>query len=57
MAAPIFDRRAEPIGVIGVAGPRKRLLRRGREPQVAAAVVEAARAISRDLGAPRWPAS
>jgi DNA-binding IclR family transcriptional regulator len=59
VAAPIFDRRAEPIGAIGVAGPHERLLRRGREPQarVAAAVVEAARGISRDLGAPRWPAS
>src|SRR5919197_883076 len=53
VAAPIFDRRAEPVGAIGVAGPRERLLRRGRESQVAAAVVEAARGISRDLGAPR----
>lgn len=55
VAAPIFDRRAEPIGAIGVAGPVERLLRRSREPAVAATVVEAARGISRDLGAPRWP--
>jgi DNA-binding IclR family transcriptional regulator len=53
VAAPIFDRRAEPIGAVGVAGPRERLLRRGRERTIATAVVEAARSISRDLGAPR----
>jgi DNA-binding IclR family transcriptional regulator len=57
VAAPIFDRRAEPIGAVGVAGPRERLLRRGRDRTLATAVVEAARAISRDLGAPRWPAA
>ena len=55
VAAPIFDRSAAPIGAVGIAGPRERLLRRGREPGVAAAVLEAARGISRDLGAPRWP--
>jgi DNA-binding IclR family transcriptional regulator len=57
VAAPIFDRAAIPIGAVGVAGPRDRLLKRGREPTVAAAVLEAARGISRDLGAPRWPAA
>jgi DNA-binding IclR family transcriptional regulator len=57
VAAPIFDRRAEPIGAVGVAGPHERLLRRGRDQTVATAVVEAARGISRDLGAPRWPAA
>jgi DNA-binding IclR family transcriptional regulator len=55
VAAPIFDRSAAPVGAVGVAGPRERLLRRGREPTVAASVLEAARGISRDLGAPRWP--
>jgi DNA-binding IclR family transcriptional regulator len=55
LAAPIFDRRGEAVGAIGVAGPRERVLRRGREAPVAAAVIEAARGISRDLGAPRWP--
>lgn len=55
VAAPVFDRRAQPIGAIGVAGPVERILQRGREATVAAAVVEAARGISRDLGAPRWP--
>jgi DNA-binding IclR family transcriptional regulator len=53
VAAPIFDRRSQPIGAVGVAGPRERLLRRGRERMLATAVVEAARSISRDLGAPR----
>jgi len=56
VAAPIFDRRSEAVGAIGVAGPRERVLRRGREQVVSTAVIEAARAISRDLGAPRWPA-
>lgn len=56
VAAPIFDRHAEAIGAVGVAGPKERLLRRNRLPTVAAAVVETARGISRDLGAPRWPA-
>jgi DNA-binding IclR family transcriptional regulator len=55
VAAPIFDRSAAPVGAVGVAGPRERLLRRGSEPAVAASVLEAARGISRDLGAPRWP--
>jgi DNA-binding IclR family transcriptional regulator len=41
---------------VGIAGPRSRLLTRGREATVAAAVLEAARGISRDLRAPRWPA-
>ena len=55
VAAPIFDRRTEAIGAVGVAGPKERLLRRSRLPDVAAVVVETARGISRDLGAPRWP--
>lgn len=57
LAAPIFDRRGEPVGAVGVAGPRERVLRGGREPALAPAVIEAARGISRDLGAPRWPAA
>jgi hypothetical protein len=51
-----FERAAIPVGAVGVAGPRDRLLKRGREPAAAAAVLEAARGISCDLGAPRWPA-
>ena len=30
--------------------------RGGREPELATHVIEAARGVSRDLGAPRWPA-
>lgn len=56
IAAPIFDRRGEPVGAIGVAGPGERLLKGGREGGLAQNVVHAARGISRDLGATRWPA-
>ena len=56
VAAQIFDRNAEAVGAVGVAGPGERILRRGRERTIANAVIEAARGISRDLGAPRWPA-
>jgi DNA-binding IclR family transcriptional regulator len=57
VAAPIFDRNAEPVGAVGIAGPRERVLARGSERRIANAVIEAARGISRDLGAPRWPAA
>jgi DNA-binding IclR family transcriptional regulator len=55
VAAPIFDRYSEAIGAIGVVGPRERVLARGRERKLGTAVIEAARGISRDLGASRWP--
>ena len=55
VAAPIFDREATPIGAVGIAGPEDRLLSSDREAAVGAAVLEAARGISADLGAPRWP--
>jgi len=54
VAAPIFDRRPEAIGAVGVAGPKERLLKRTRLPDVAALVVETARGISRELGAPGY---
>jgi DNA-binding IclR family transcriptional regulator len=57
VAAPIFNSKTEPVGAVGIAGPRSRVLKRGQEPTIAAAVLEAARGISRDLGAPRWPAA
>jgi DNA-binding IclR family transcriptional regulator len=57
VAAAIFDRQEEAIGAIGVAGPRERLVGRGRERALATAVIEAARGISRDLGVSRWPAA
>jgi len=56
VAAPIFDRSGEVVGAVGIVGPRERVLKRGRERVLANAVLEAARGISRDLSAPRWPA-
>lgn len=56
IAAPIFDRHGDTIGAIGIAGPSERLLKAGRETDLAQNVVQAARSISRDLGAQRWPA-
>jgi DNA-binding IclR family transcriptional regulator len=56
LAAAIFARTGESVGAIGIAGPRARILRGGREPVLATHVIEAARGVSRDLGAPRWPA-
>ena len=55
IAAAIFDRRGNPTGAIGIAGPRERLLKNDRVAVLAEAVIEAARGISRDLGASRWP--
>jgi DNA-binding IclR family transcriptional regulator len=55
VAAAIFDRHADAIGAIGVVGPRERVLKRGRERTLGTAVIEAARGISRDLGAQGWP--
>jgi DNA-binding IclR family transcriptional regulator len=56
IAAPIFDRQGGVIGAIGIAGPRERLLAKRREASLAGSVSEAARGISRDLGAVRWSA-
>jgi DNA-binding IclR family transcriptional regulator len=55
VAAPIFDRHSDAVGAIGVVGPRERVLARGREKKLGTAVIEAARGISRELGASRWP--
>jgi DNA-binding IclR family transcriptional regulator len=55
IAAPIFGRNGAVVGGIGVAGPCERLNGRARETKVATVVGEAARSISRDLGAQRWP--
>jgi DNA-binding IclR family transcriptional regulator len=55
IAAPIFGRNGTVIGGIGVAGPSERLNGKARENKVATVVGEAARSISRDLGAQRWP--
>lgn len=55
IAAAIFNRRALVTGAIGIAGPQERLFASDRMPVLADAVLEAARGISRDLGAARWP--
>ena len=55
IAAPIFDHSGHAVGAIGVVGDTERLLPRGPAKGLPAAVSEAARGISRELGAPRFP--
>jgi DNA-binding IclR family transcriptional regulator len=57
IAAPVFDNRGNVVGAIGVTGPVERLLP-AKEPAPAAQLVrEAARALSRELGAGRLATS
>jgi DNA-binding IclR family transcriptional regulator len=56
VAAPITDHAGHAVGAIGVVGETTELLPRGPAKSVVAAVGEAARSISRELGAARWPA-
>src|SRR3954466_7069438 len=56
VGAPITDHAGHAVGAIGVVGETAELLPRGPAKGVVAAVTEAARAISRELGAGRWPA-
>jgi DNA-binding IclR family transcriptional regulator len=55
IAAPILDRRGVTVGAIGISGPVERLME-GDAPRndLVAYVREAARAVSRDLGAIPW---
>jgi DNA-binding IclR family transcriptional regulator len=53
IAAPIFDRTGAVAGSIGVVGPAERLLSPGAREDLPRAVLEAARSISKDLGAGR----
>src|SRR5256714_14874467 len=46
VAAPIFDRRSQALGAIGVVGPRDPVLRRGRDRTRGTAGIEAARGIA-----------
>jgi DNA-binding IclR family transcriptional regulator len=55
VAAPIFDHAGTAVGAIGVVDATERLFGRALAKGVAAAVSEAARGISRELGAARWP--
>jgi DNA-binding IclR family transcriptional regulator len=56
VASPIFDHSGQAVGAVGVVGDTDAILPRGAAKRVAPAVAEAARAVSRELGAPRWPA-
>jgi DNA-binding IclR family transcriptional regulator len=56
IAAPIFDHSGHAVGAIGIVGDTDRIMPRGPARQLSSAVSEAARAISRELGASRWPA-
>jgi DNA-binding IclR family transcriptional regulator len=55
IAAPIFDHAGHAVGAIGVVGDTERVLPRAPAKAITAAVVEAARGVSRELGARRWP--
>jgi DNA-binding IclR family transcriptional regulator len=55
LAAPIDDRRGVTVGAIGISGPVERLCRDGvARSDLVSYVREAARAVSRDLGAIPW---
>lgn len=57
IAAAIFDHSGNAVGAIGVVGDTDRIMPRGPARQLSAAVSEAARAVSRELGGGRWPAT
>jgi DNA-binding IclR family transcriptional regulator len=56
VAAAIFDHAGQPVGAIGVVGDTDRVLPRGPSKAIVSSVIEAARGISRELGARQWPA-
>ncbi|MFE7168453.1 IclR family transcriptional regulator [Streptomyces sp. NPDC057616] len=53
IASPVFDRSGEVVGAIGIVGPVERVLGEPERRELAVAVRETARNLSRDLGAPR----
>src|SRR6204780_3080151 len=53
IAAPIVNRAGTTVGSIGLVGPAERLLASAAVAELARAVVESARSVSRDLGAGR----
>jgi DNA-binding IclR family transcriptional regulator len=55
VGAPIFDHAGLAVGAIAVVGETSAVLPRAPAKELVAAVVDAARGISRELGAPRWP--
>jgi DNA-binding IclR family transcriptional regulator len=56
IASPIFDHSGHAVGSIGIVGDTDRIMSRGPSKSLVAAVAEAARGVSRELGATRWPA-
>jgi len=57
IASPVFDRSGEVVGSLGIIGPVERLLAESARQELAVAVRETARNLSRDLGAPRGAAA
>jgi DNA-binding IclR family transcriptional regulator len=55
IASPIFDHSGNAVGAIGVFGDTDRLIPRTPTKLLTTAVTDAARAISRELGAHHWP--
>ena len=55
LASPIFDHSGHAVGAIGVVGDTDQILPRGPARGLSAAVIEAGRGVSRELGARRWP--
>ncbi|MBV8528182.1 MAG: IclR family transcriptional regulator [Candidatus Dormibacteraeota bacterium] len=55
VAAPIIDSASNAVGAIAAVGDTERVFQRGPVRGLTTAVVEAARGVSRELGAPRWP--
>jgi DNA-binding IclR family transcriptional regulator len=53
LAAPIIGREGVVAGAIGVVGPTERILDHVAQAELARAVLESARSVSRDLGAGR----
>lgn len=53
IAAPILDHGNRVVGSLGIVGPAERLLQRQARTKLSRAVLDTARAVSRDLGASR----
>ena len=56
VAAPIFDHTGHVVGAIAIVGATERLIPRAPARGLVRHVIEAARGVSRELGAARWPA-
>jgi DNA-binding IclR family transcriptional regulator len=56
VAAPIFEHSGQVVGAVGVVGETDQILPRGPARGIVGAVTEAARGVSRELGARSWPA-